>query len=89
MEIYLKAIKQGIHVTYFKYKVKVFNIKISTKYQIQLQFQFKNPIISLHYFLTLIFAIDIVFKFVSLSSHLTLSVYLRRGYKSDYVYTKY
>jgi hypothetical protein len=47
MEIYfLKAIKQGrIHVTYFKYKVKVFNIKISTKYQIQLQFQFKNPII--------------------------------------------
>jgi hypothetical protein len=44
MEIYfLKAIKQGrIHVTYFKYKVKVFNIKISTKYQIQL-FQFKIP----------------------------------------------
>jgi hypothetical protein len=42
MEIYfLKAIKQGrIHVTYFKYKVKVFNIKI-IKYQIQLQFQFK------------------------------------------------
>jgi hypothetical protein len=50
MEIYLKAIKQGIHVTYFKYKVKVFNIKISTKYQIQLQFQFKKSHFSLHYF---------------------------------------
>jgi hypothetical protein len=62
MEIYfLKAIKQGrIHVTYFKYKVKVFNIKISTKYQIQL-FQFKIHNFFLHYFLTLIFAIDIVF----------------------------
>jgi hypothetical protein len=45
MEIYLKGYKtRKIHVTYFKYKVKVFNIKISTKYQIQLQFQFKNHI---------------------------------------------
>jgi hypothetical protein len=74
-------------VTYFKYKVKVFNIKISTKYQIQLQFQFKNPIIfSCIIFLTLIF-VDIVFKFVFVIAN---PFRLRRkGYKSDYVYTKY
>jgi hypothetical protein len=77
-------------VTYFKYKVKVFNIKISTKYQIQLQFQFKNPIIFPALFFDFDLQLILFFKFVSLSSHLTLSVYLRqKGYKSDYVYTKY
>jgi hypothetical protein len=42
MEIYfLKAIKQGrIHVTYFKYKVKV-SISKSIKYQIQFEFHLK------------------------------------------------